>query len=311
MKKFFGVFSNSWFLLVLWFVYILSYLSSLVRFYYIQNPNSMFLLFGKTVNLFWHSSPILIGIFVGYLFFYGLNFIQGHINEDKKIPVYILGYSSIFAFLISNYLLIVELYHYNNYLYSQYGITKNATFDLSSISLVVLSAFFGFIHFRRKQITKIKRISKKKIFSLLFLILLFRYSYMSLIKISDYYWYAKFSYDHLFGNYAKIMELRNTPQNSYVVIPPQTLEWPDIGNAAIVRYFLFPRTIISSSFLIDQKRASEIGEMYFIGLYKDKTIWPVINEKERNINFEKFNLSYSKLEIENEKPDLRVYKITF
>jgi hypothetical protein len=38
---------------------------------------------------------------------------------------------------------------------------------------------------------------------------------------------------------------RNTPEDAVILIPPQALPWPMIGNAAYSRYFLYPRHLIS------------------------------------------------------------------
>lgn len=37
----------------------------------------------------------------------------------------------------------------------------------------------------------------------------------------------------------------NTPENSRILIPPQGFPWPQTGNAAYMRYFLYPRTLMS------------------------------------------------------------------
>lgn len=38
---------------------------------------------------------------------------------------------------------------------------------------------------------------------------------------------------------------KNIPENSSVLLPPQTWDFPEIGNQVLVRYYLFPRVLIS------------------------------------------------------------------
>lgn len=47
-----------------------------------------------------------------------------------------------------------------------------------------------------------------------------------------------------FYDYTQFIE-RNTPENAKILIPPMAYPWPQTGNLAYIRYFLYPRKIVS------------------------------------------------------------------
>ncbi len=312
MKKIINILLHPFIFLALWAVYLLSFFAGVMRYFYILNPETSFAILGKLANVFWHLSPVFVAIFILYLIFHIWNYIRSREIGKQRISFYIVGFFSIFAFFLANYLLFLELSNYSNYLYSTYGITKDSTFNLSSVSLITMIVFFGFIYFDRNRRPKRIIISNNKIASFLILTILIWYSHLSLVKISDYYWYVKFTHSRLFENYESILELRDSvPVSGVVIIPPQISDWPDIGNAPIVRYFLFPRIIVSSSFLTGQEGTQTFNEMYFISLHKKDLVWPVIDDKKHIINFGKSDLLYSELEVVSGAKGEKVYKIIF
>lgn len=312
MRKYINILFHPFVLLLSWMIYLLSFASGLIRYYYIQNPETSFPLMGKLANAFWHLLPIFLVIFIVNLVLATWYYTNDKNVHKNRISFYIVGILGINTLFISNYLLGLELSNYNNYLYAMYGITKTSVYWLSNISLITIITFGAFIYLDRKKLIKSHPYSNQKTLAVFVLGILVWYSLLSFVKANDFIWYAKFTYDKMFENYAKIVELKNIiPENGALVIPPQSSTWPDISNAPIVRYFLFPRTIVSASYLTVQERVMIFDELYFVSLHKNSDIWPAIDAKKHQINFGESDLIYSELTEGGGVNGSGVYKITF
>lgn len=85
-------------------------------------------------------------------------------------------------------------------------------------------------------------------------------------------------------NYALFIK-NNTPENAKILIPPQGYPWPQTGNKAYFRYFIYPRTLINGN----EKDANvDIKEVdYVLIAYGETTIseygftnvWPKFDVK--------------------------------
>lgn len=293
-------------------MYLMSFASGLVRYRHIQNPEAAFPLLGKFANISWHLLPVFLVIFIVFLILNAWNFTKSKKIEINEISFYIVGFLAIITFFLSNYLLGLELSNYNNFLYASYGITKTSVYWLSNTSLITIIMFGGFIYFDRKRLLKKRSLSNQRMSAILALGILVWYSLLTFVKASDLIWYAKFTHDKMFENYTNIVELKNNvPEDGVVILPPQSSIWPDISNAPIVRYFIFPRTIVSASYLTNQEMASDFDEIYFVGLHNNTNTWPVIDKKRRVINFGVSDLQYSDLKVESGSEETGVYKIIF
>src|SRR3990170_2329783 len=74
---------------------------------------------------------------------------------------------------------------------------------------------------------------------------------------------------------------------------------PAIGNQPVLRYFLFPRTLISGALLDNQEFAQQIGIAYFVEIdpLSHLTHWPKIDERNKTIIFdERTEIKYKTIE---------------
>lgn len=297
---------------VLWLTYLLSFFAGVVRYFYILNPAAALPVLGKLSNAFWHFSSFLLLIYALYLAIYIWDYAQNRRMGKGRQLFYIVGVLSVITFFLANYLLGLELSNYGNYLYSSYGITKDSVFWLSNISLITMIIFGWFIYFNRKSLPVKNTRSNNKAVGYLVLGVLVWYSLFSVVKVSDYIWYARFDYSWVFENYNAIMELKSAvPEHGVVIIPIQSSNWPDISNGPIIRYFLFPRTIVSSSYLTNQERTHNFKEVYFIELSKKNQIWPIINDKSHTVNFGVSDLPYLELNKVDNNIDGQVFRVVF
>ena len=56
----------------------------------------------------------------------------------------------------------------------------------------------------------------------------------------------------VFYNFTQFI-VKNTPENAYLLIPPQAFPWPQTGNGAFMRYFVYPRDVaIAGEYAFDR-----------------------------------------------------------
>lgn len=98
---------------------------------------------------------------------------------------------------------------------------------LAYFSLILIFAFlfFNLARVGRSIVKGIKALNRQIIFSSDETKLRRKIGF----KVLDYYEFIKI----------------NTPENAKILIPPQAMPWPMIGNAAYSRYFLYPRHLVS------------------------------------------------------------------
>lgn len=297
-------------LIITWILYLMSFPSAIVRYHYLQNPEVNFHILGKLANIYWHLGMFLMILYLVFLLIYVWVFVKKKEVIKNQFVYYILGISSVAAFVIATYLLGLEIANYSNFLYSEYGITKESVYWLSNTSLLTSLIFAGFLYLRQKYEIGKKDSSTIKIISYFVLGILCWNSLISVAKVSDYLWYSRFSYDWVFENYESIKTLqKEVPQDGIVVIPPQDKDWPDISNGPIVRYFLFPRVIVSSQY--PGLKQNEFDEVYFAILKKGDKTWPFIDEDKKTLKFYDVDIKFKDLtKIENTANEV-VIKINF
>lgn len=307
-------------LLFAWFSYLTTLLMSLGRFKYLSGDMGESRLLSIFFSIGWKISSIVGIVFVLVLVAWVYFYIRGESTVKNKISFFIVGLTSVITFFVSASLVNQENVNFGNYLYSLYGITKESFELLSQISLITTFLYSAFLFNEFDTLNKKKKVKNRfgisnKIFLVIpFLGILAWYSLQSLIKAGDYLSYADFTYSDEFENYKSIARLDEiVPENGVVIIPVQGIDWPDISNAPVVRYFLFPRTIVSTSDLMNQEKAMKLGEAYFISLNKGNNLfWPIINKEKEVVHFMTNNpLSYSDLTVVDDKNGMVIYKIVF
>jgi hypothetical protein len=293
---------------------------SLGRFKYLSGNFGDNHLLSIFFSIGWKTSSLLGIIFLFVLVAWVYIYIRGESTIKNKISFFIVGLTSVFTFFVSNGFVNQENVNFGNYLYSLYGITKQSFELLSNISLITTFLYGAFLFNEfdslknKKKVNNKFGISNKMLMTIPFLGILAWYSLQTLIKADDYLSYAKFTYEDAFENYKSIARLCEiVPENSAIIIPVQGIDWPDISNAPIVRYFLFPRMIVSSSDLTSQEKAAKLKEAYFISLNKgNKLFWPIIDREKEVVYFAPNNpLGYSDLIVVNKENGMVIYKIIF
>jgi len=295
-------------IIILWFLYIGSFISGIVRYkLLLANTNPIIKLLSSAV---WRLNGVfgVVLILISMVWIY--SYLQNKLSNKNKIIIYLLGVLSLLTVYISSYLIKLENINFVNYLYSKYGLSKSSFELLLQVSVCFIVVAVGIAISSHKN----TRYSTNKIISILVLGVLIWFSLMPLINNGGYWHYSTSTYNEIFENYSSIETLRRlVPPDGKVLLPPQSSTWPDISNPLIVRYFLFNRILISSTYILDNNNLEDLGQVYFIKLEKSGDIyWPIINEEENLINLGgSSQIGYQKLiKVENYEDD-EVYIIEF
>lgn len=304
----------------MWFSYLATLLMSLGRFKYLSGNFGDNRLLSVFFSIGWKTSSLIGIMFLLVLVAWVYIYIRGESTIKNKFSFFIIGLTSVITLFVSASFVNQENLNFGNYLYSLYGITKQSFELLSHISLITAFLFGAFLFNEfdglknKKKVKNRFGISNKILISIPFLGILVWFSLQILFKASDYLLYAKFTYGDEFENYKSMDRLNEVvSENSAVIIPVQGVDWPDISNAPIVRYFLFPRIIVSSSDLTNQEKAAKLKEAYFISLNKNNNLfWPIIDREKEVVYFAPDNpLGYSDLIEINKENGMVIYKIIF
>lgn len=307
IKRYLKVFDSQLPFFIFWIGYLLSFFSGLIRYYFINHPESNFAIFSTPTNILWHLSLPVSIIFIILFIFWIWRYVQKEKTVSGLVFLSLTGASALVSFSFSLYLLGLEASHYNNYIYSTFGFTKSSVYWLENISLLVLIPIVGILASKKE---KVKVIGFGKTAAYFAVGILIWYVTQSVLGLGQSFSYLHLSYQDEFKNYDSMISLKNkTPEGAFVVIPKQGGIWPDISNGPIARYFIYPRIIISSTYLTDQEKVETFHTLYFITLLgSDGSSWPVITKTKNQIFFTiDHPLNYRALE------DLGsgVYKINF
>lgn len=323
MKKIDKIISRPVLLLAFWLLYLFATFFGFVRYKYMTKGGGVELL-RILFSGIWKSSVIFLAVFLILLAYWIWKYLKAQVGNKSKIPINIIGISSIFMFYFSNQLLRLDNIYYSNYLYSKFGLTVSSVNLVSKISLYILFLYIFFILSEKREIIDllIKESglvlplkSNKKVFSLLVFLVLLAYAFSPFTKFDSYLSLVDLPYSRFFRHFDYIEELKRVPENAKVILPAQSGDWPAIGNLPVSRYFLFPRELVSSIYLTDQNVAQGLGDLYFINLpspTNDGSFWPNIDEANNQIIFkEGVVLNYRTLEIFYSSSHIMIYHIIF
>jgi len=316
IKRIFVLLFNPLSLPIIWVAFLFTFLAGAARYFYLLKSGGGDRVIRLILSGLWRSSIILAVFFLITIALWIWRYLKVGLARKNKISFVIVGISTILTLYISQSLLQLEKSNYNNYLYTTFGLTQSSVELVRNLSLPVFMLLIGFILYERKRFARSNILySSRKIITLFFLAILVWYSALSFVNIGDGLGYLQLSYDKEFEGFRHIVELNKVvPQNGKVILPVQGWVWPSVGNPPIVRYFLYPRVLISSLYITGQDKADNLGDAYFIALKNDKdgAIWPVIDEKNNKIMFkEGTSLSYYKLLIFSKRDSMVVYRIFF
>ncbi len=326
-KRLVGLLIRPNLLLVYWLIFLANPLIAFLRYKYLVLLADIF----PQINNLW-IFYVIISYFFGLLFV--VAFVTwtiktlGEIHQQEYYrPIILIGLLAFIFIVGARYLLFLNSRQYENYIYFFYGIIPDNLRFMVSISTIVLIMVI-FIASPARNVKKIFAFFKSRlglnprIKNSLALAMLTGLSFFItqtvflapdtdlLVKNS------RASYLEKFGpqfNYIKALE-KLTPNTACVIHPPKNLEWITIGNQPVVRYFLFPRTLISGATLSGQEKGGNCPEYYFaqINAGEGGTNWPTINTRDRDIVFDgKTRLKYTSLETIGNSEGISVYSTRF
>ena len=324
MKKLLKLLFHPLSLPLIWAMYIFTTFFGMVRYSYIVKFGGGERILRLLLSGVWYSSTVFLIIFLTTLALWVKRYLEKGISVKSKISFAVVGIFSVVMFIVSNVLLRLEDINYPNYVYSRFGLSQYNVELVNIVSLLVSLFLAGFVFYENERRSRSTVVSKhkgidfhrspEKIIALLFLMILLWYALVPFLKRKDDLSYLTLSYEMQFEDYWYIKELRSVPEDAKVILPVQSYEWPAISNPPIVRYFLYPRVLISSLYITDQERANSLGEAYFIGLKREKNgfLWPSIDKEKNKIMFkEDATLTYRKLILFSTRDAIIVYKIVF
>jgi len=267
---------------------------------------------------------MLINLLIVYTWYRNLS--QPHLINKKHY------YSLVFVIILAvineitvRSILYLDIKYYGNYIYSNFGILPSQL-QLSSIvnylAISIIIAFFISIFEinNKKSKNTHKRINVRfnktilvEVFAFLTIVYLSTYPFLNFsVIIKDAYQ----NYSQRIGSdYVYIDSLvKLVPENGVIIHPPQSSEWPLVGNQPVIRYFLYPRILVSGKLINTQKFADRFSSAYFVLI--DKTHyapgWPLINFDKKEISFDINNsVNYLNIEKIGEYLGKIVYKIKF
>ena len=230
--------------------------------------------------------------------------------------------TSILYGLFIRYLLSLEVIKYANYLYSNFGLKPSILNIVLLIDVVVFCVVTSFLvvtfQFRIKgggnKIYYQSNTTSLAIYLGLFILL--AQSLFPFLQVPELYATVNQTYEQRLGNEFVYVEalMDESRKNSVVILPPQSSQWPLIGNQPTVRYFLFPRTLISGALITSQKFAINIQGAYFVDIPANNNApaWPQIDKRKKIIIFDLQNsLSYKNITQAGMYKGIEVSRIEF
>ena len=315
-------------LISLWLIFFLSPLLSVFRFYFVVNNNFLgFYIKGFSSLLLYFPFFISVLVFLNLVLWFS-EFIDNKLFTVHKKTLAILSLLNIVFLVAAGSLRNLEYRNYPNFLYGHFGITVSQLEFMSFVAALELIMFLFILAYDlafkirgatkwRSNIVATANTEKASLFLAVAgfsgLVILSGYTFLNLpLMIKQ----EKRGYDAKVGIVYKYLVLLSdhTPKNAKVIHPPQGEKWSAIGNQPLIRYFLYPRVLISGALLNNLEFAKTIADAYFpeIDPTIDSTHWPKIDTINRTIIFdEKSEIRYKKLETIFESEEGRVFRVLF
>ena len=316
MKKINKIICNLYILPLVWVLYLLTNLFGTLRYFYIVKYNGGDRVLRLLLSGIWKSSNIIIVILLVIIAFWVKDLLDGKLSKKNILSINILGLFSFVTFFLSQYLITLEKNNFNNYLYSNYGLLIGDVQTLNTVSLFIFIIYLAYLFYRKSSWNNKKNMfSVQRISILVCLSILIINAFIPFLKIKEYFSNMNLDYHKQFSDFSYINELKEAvPNDQYIILPQQTWDWAVIGNLPIVRYFLFPRVLISSDYVTQENLKNEIKVAYF-PILENKNInifWPIIDFNNKTIMFkENSYMDYDRLLLVTENNFIKVYKIVF
>jgi len=236
-------------------------------------------LFGESVlEIFIFLSAFLFLSVLGTAYFSG-----------KKIEKFVL---KIYLFILSTlaaasfWITFLERKNYHNYVYSTYGLDGPSIEAFLSYSLVFVVALL-FVHnialaqelkggFVSLFIIGLKKVANRTNFIKIVMFLLLVQTLLGTLTVvvNEIEAYARFSHNW-YDLRDKVVDLpdldrrsrfikKHTEESSVIVHPPQSVSFPIEGNQPLLRYFLYPRLLVSHARFDDYLNSQTDGKSVYM-----------------------------------------------
>ena len=265
-------------------------------------------------------------------------FMRGRIKKLHKKPFILISIMSLIFVIIIQKMFNLQYLNYPNYIYSKYGITIIQLQFMNFVALLELMLFITIYLFNvggrtstnlNIPVSNVKFLGNNNMFngkitfekvsvlistlSIFGLFVLSTSVFLDWTKLSST---SREGYEAKVGKDYKYIELISTKTSKDVKIihPPQGNTWPAIGNQPLIRYFLYPRILISGALIDNNEITQEIGEAYFIEINSDNNLthWPLLETEKMSVTFnETYSVKYEKLDVIFMSDYNTIYKITF
>lgn len=239
------------------------------------------------------------------------------IDKSKSffIEKLVFFYNPIIFLFILFFLQVLELSNYPNYVFSRLNINLDAltTFVLYNMILGFFYIPVSFPNYKGEKfiqifISKLKKESISKVVIIVTIVILtigtlFLASIKSvgtflnealnsvsaLAKIS--YSYDRLMYEKYGKTYRQMVFIKNHLKEDDVLIhPPQDDIWPALGNQPFLRFFLYPRILVSGdvvkNFLSINRSRSNV---YILYTTNSEEHWPIVDTRNKVISFPNIN----------------------
>jgi len=276
---------------------------------------------------------LFIFFFLSYLAFYKDSWKSRTLIKNMIVTsIFLFIVFSLHLFLLK-YLLMLNKIHYSNYLYSNFGIrpivlSLLSYFDLFALCmfgvLLVESLFFsesktsnpgtgkGLLRFILNDV-----FSKRKVFvPFVVLLLLIYQSLSSFFSMPTLLKEVYQDYSQRLGSdFIYVEALASfSPEDAVVIHPPQSNLWPLIGNQPVIRYFLFPRILVSGAVFDSKQSKFRLDHAYFVDIPASlyRPAWPKIDLNTNSVVFGfKESVRFRKILLSGSRENVRVFEIFF
>ena len=316
-------------LLILWIVFVCSPLLSFFRRYFLVSGGNYYIQIKGASTLIYYF-PIIISILTLIVLFCWFRNIAIKGFDSKYLKtIYSISFSSFIVLIAIQYLLNMERQQYPNFLYTYYGLTiqqLETMFFVASMQLMIFIIFVFLEVFQRDRPKLYKRgIEKSKIgyiynktivFTVIGISGALFMSIKTVFNWSNLYEQEKGNYETRVGSHYMYMNAleKCTSENISVIHPPQGDKWPAIGNQPVLRYFLFPRRLISGALFTNQDFASRVNHAYFAEIDPESSYssWPLIIYREKHIIFdERTKIRYQMLDKQTCNDGVNIFSVKF
>ncbi|MDQ3008758.1 MAG: hypothetical protein M3Q81_04125 [bacterium] len=243
-------------------------------------------------------------------------------DAKHRTVLVFMGLTGTLFFIFNTLLLFAEQLKYPNFIYSQTGLPSSLVYMLNQVTLLILIMIFLLLFDKSKTLFRIitfkflkgstSKIATVGVFLSFFIVVV--NSFQPLINSISHYKTSKITYSQKIGEDFKYIEaLQNyTESDASVIHPPQSGVWPFIGNQPMIRYFLFPRLLISGE-LLEMNELVPVNTAYFFVVNDTPTQhWPLIDMTQKSIIFDTMNsITYQDLELIGTHRGVNVYKVVF